>query len=137
MGNATTDRVALMAIHPIYADAILAGSKLVEFRKRPLATDIQKVLIYATSPTQMVIGEFTIRGTVIESPESIWDRFGSFGEIERDDFFSYYRGSDLAVAILIDAATRYEEPQNLNDYGPKIGIPQSFSYLRTLAPALS
>ena len=48
-----------MSIHPQYADAIVAGRKRAEFRKRPLAADIDVVLIYATAPVRAIIGWFT------------------------------------------------------------------------------
>ena len=50
MDSQTNYRVALMAIQPGYAEAILAGVKTVEFRKRALAPDIETVLVYETSP---------------------------------------------------------------------------------------
>lgn len=129
MGTAATERVAVMAIHPVYADAILAGEKKVEFRKRRLADDIRTVLIYATAPVQRVIGEFSIRETVVAAPDAIWNEYGTVGSIDHESFGSYYATSEQAVAFLVDEATRYERPQPLSEVHAKNSIPQSFYYV--------
>jgi predicted transcriptional regulator len=122
-----------MAIHPVYADAILDGAKQVEFRKRKLAEDITTVVIYATAPVQRVIGEFRIRETVVDDPESIWVRFGDVGVIDRDAYGAYYANSDHAVAFVVDEATRYERPQSLKELSTAPSVPQSFSYMPPLS----
>lgn len=118
-----------MAIHPVYADAILDGAKHVEFRKRRLADDIRTIVLYATSPVRRVVGEFKIRETVVDDPESIWERFGDVGVIDRDAYGAYYANSENAVAFVVDEATRYETPQSLDELTTAPAIPQSFSYI--------
>lgn len=118
-----------MAIHPGYAEAILDGAKHVEFRKRTLASDVSRVVIYATSPIQKVVGEFTIRETVVDEPDVIWERFGDVGEIDRESFGAYYANSSTAVAFVVDEATRYRKPQALKELASAPAIPQSFSYI--------
>lgn len=129
MGTATTERVAVMAIHPRYADAILEGEKLVEFRKRKLADDITTVLIYATAPVQKVVGEFSIKQTVIDEPASIWATYGDVGIIDKSSFGEYYASSTHAVAFVVGEVTRYLRPRALSDVQGK-SIPQSFYYVR-------
>jgi len=129
MGAPAAERVALMAIHPRYADAILDGDKQVEFRKRRLASDITTVLIYATFPVQKIVGEFRIREMVVGAPDAIWEEFGDVGIIDRNSFGDYYASSENAVAIVVDAATRYERSQPLSELTPAPAIPQSFSYI--------
>jgi predicted transcriptional regulator len=118
-----------MAIHPRYADAILDGTKQVEFRKRRVASDISTVLIYATAPVQKVIGSFTIGGMVVDKPDRIWNEFGEVGVIERDDFTQYYATSEAAVAIRVEDTERFAQPIALADLDPSPAVPQSFSYL--------
>jgi len=128
MGTATTERVALMAIHPHFANAILEGNKLVEFRKRKLAEDISTVLIYATAPVQKVIGEFSIKKTVIDKPSNIWAAYGDVGIIDESSFGAYYARSTHAVAFVVDKTTRYVQPHTLSELDTK-SIPQSFYYI--------
>jgi len=129
MAQDTARRVALMSIHPQYAHAILDGSKRVEFRKRRLAADIDRVVIYATAPVMEIVGEFTVSGQIVGSPEELWDEFESVAGIDRDGFFEYYANSPEAVGIVVDATIRYDEPQPLDDVDPGGRPPQSVKYL--------
>ncbi|WP_166789392.1 ASCH domain-containing protein [Cryobacterium sp. TMS1-20-1] len=126
-----------MAIHQDWAEAIMDGSKRVEFRKRRLADDIETVLVYATAPVSKIVGHFMIDEIVSSTPADIWARFGNVGAIGRDAFFTYFNGKSSAVAILVASAQRFEDPLELNDIYPKPGIPQSFSYLPSTTPALA
>jgi len=130
MGGAATERVALMSIHPVYAEAIFDGAKTVEFRKRRLAADIKTVIVYATAPVSRVLGTFNIDEIVEDSPTAIWSRYGKHGVIERTAFFSYYEGKETAVAIIVEEATSFDEPLPLNEVEPSSTAPQSFAYLQ-------
>jgi predicted transcriptional regulator len=122
-------RVALMSIHPRYAEAIVSGRKRAEFRKRPLAADVDIVLIYATAPVSAIVGWFTVRGTVKTRPEDIWHLFHDVGEICWSDFAAYYSGCDEGVALLVGAAERLAKPLALSDIRPSPATPQSFNYI--------
>lgn len=129
MGAGTTGRVALMAIRPRYARAILAGEKTVEFRKRALAPDVDTVLIYETAPTQCVVGTFKVNDTVRLAPSSLWRRFGSAGSIARPDFMSYYDTNRIGVGLVVGTVVHLPVPVLLSDLQPRPAVPQSFSYL--------
>ena len=118
-----------MAIQPRYAQAILGGSKLVEFRKRPLAPDIHTVIIYQSSPMQMIVGTFEVANVVLASPRQLWRRFGEIGGISRADLLTYYGDADRGVALLIGSARRFSRPVALTTLSPPPAVPQSFSYL--------
>ena len=130
MDSRRSQRAALMSIHPRFANAILAGAKRVEFRKRPLATDVRVVVIYTTSPVKAVTGEFTVAEQVIDTPEALWERFSDVGGIEPDGFFDYFAGHEQAVGIVIDEVKAYQHPKPLQDVDPGARPPQSFKYLR-------
>lgn len=129
MGAGTTGRVALMAIQPQYAQAILAGEKTVEFRKLALAPDIDTVLMYETAPTQRVVGFFKVDDTVRLAPSSLWRRFGSAGSIARPDFMSYYDTHRTGVGLVVGTVVRLAVPMPLSALHPRPAVPQSFSYL--------
>ncbi|GAA2420127.1 hypothetical protein GCM10009856_32440 [Mycolicibacterium llatzerense] len=92
MGSPTTGRQVVLSIHPQFAEAIMDGRKLVEFRKRPLANDVTIVWVYATAPVQRVIGYFEVDRTVTAAPHVLWRRFSKVGCIERIALRSLLRG---------------------------------------------
>lgn len=122
-----------MAIQPSYSQAILDGSKRVEFRKRRLAADIDTVLIYESAPTKRIVGHFIIERTELATPRGLWRSFGSVGSIARVDYLDYYGSSELAVGLVIKRAERYTYPVALADLSSRPAVPQSFSYLPTSA----
>lgn len=125
----TGERIALMPIHPQYANAILDRTKGAEFRKRPLAPDITRIVIYATAPISRVLGEFTIGETVVGSPDDIWREYGQTGEISEPAFYKYFDGKDTAVAFVVTRTQRYTESIALADLHPRPAVPQSTIYL--------
>jgi predicted transcriptional regulator len=129
MASRTTQRSALMSIRPQFASAILDGSKTVEFRKRVIANDVRRVIIYTTSPVQAVVGEFTIASQVVASPKALWRRFSRVAGIDRAAFFKYFDGSTDAVGIVIDSVVEYKTPRSLDEVEPGARPPQSFMYI--------
>jgi len=123
------ERVALMAIQPVYAQAILDGTKQVEFRKRTLAPDVRIVVIYETAPTQRIVGEFGVEQTVIDTPSRLWRQFRDVAGISATDYAKYFEGQASAVALRISHAYRYNADLALEDLHPRPGIPQSFIYV--------
>ena len=127
-------RFALMSIHPKYAEAILNGSKRVEFRKRRLPDDIDRVVIYATSPVKAVLGEFMVWEQVTGTPHALWRRFdGNGAGITRAELEAYYFAEPSSemprgTAIVIASPITYDEPRPLADYGIN-RPPQSWQYL--------
>ncbi len=118
-----------MAIQPPYAQAILDGTKLVEFRKRRLAADIDTVLVYESAPTKRIVGHFTIERTESGTPQDLWRTFGSVGCIAREDYLAYYAQSERAVGLVVKHVERYEYPVALAELRDHPAVPQSFSYL--------
>lgn len=129
MDTGATQRVALMAIQPRFAQAILAGSKRVEFRKRRLASDIDTVLIYESAPTQRIVGRFTIDHTVVADPAALWRQFGAVGGIPREEFMEYYASHASGVGFVVGDAQRYYRPIALRELSACPAVPQSFAYL--------
>lgn len=118
-----------MSIRPQFAEAILDGRKLVEFRKRRLAPDVTTVLIYTTMPTGMVTGMFEVSGYDVGSPTRIWELHKGHGGIARSGFRSYFHGSPTAVGIRVGRARRFAAPIRLHELSPGLRAPQSFIYL--------
>lgn len=129
MGTPAVGRVALLSIHPRYADGILVGAKRVEFRKRPLAEDVTHVVVYATAPVSAVVGAFSVEGQHTLTPAELWRRFAGVGGIDADAFAAYYGGREVGTGIAVGEVLRSAAPMCLR---AQLGIshpPQSFRYL--------
>ena len=132
MGAVTLERaqrIALMSIHPRYADAILAGRKAVEFRKQRLAQDIRLVVVYATSPISRIVGTFEVDDILVSTPDQLWHDYGDVGGIDKADFDAYYAGHRQAVGIVVRDARRLPEEVALDNIPGDPVPPQSWSYL--------
>lgn len=122
-------RVAVMSIHPRYANQILAGAKRVEFRKRPLARDVTHVVVYATAPVSAVVGAFTVEGQHTLTPGDLWNRFAEVGGIDSESFDAYYAGRAAGTGITVGQVLAPATPLGLRD---RLGLtrpPQSFQYV--------
>ena len=135
MATAPTGRVALFSIKPQYAEAILGGSKKVEFRRTALAKDVSHVVVYATSPVQRVVGAFEVEGVEVAVPSTLWQTYGSVGGIRREDYESYFSGAERAYAIKVRRPRAWSQSLCLQDLSPGLRPPQSYQYLRDAALA--
>jgi len=129
MGTPAAGRVALMSIHPRFAEAILSGAKGIEFRKRRLAPDVSTVLIYATRPVGMIVGVFEVGGYDIDSASALWTRHRHHAGIVRKDYRDYFRGSKRAVGILVRDPRALSRPVALRELDASLTAPQSFRYI--------
>lgn len=118
----------MLSIKKPYADAIFSGEKLFEFRRTVFRQPVDVVVVYVTRPTSRVAGEFDVTEVISESVEDLWSRTSKYAGIDRDSFFSYFKGCDVGHAIAIGTVRKYREPLDLAEsYG--IRAPQSFVYV--------
>jgi predicted transcriptional regulator len=128
MADGSRGLVAVLSIHPRFADAILVGSKQVEFRKVAFRQKFGHVLLYATSPIRRIIGVFTVAGIEEDEPSTLWRRYSSVSGIEREEFFRYFRDRTIGVALRVHSAQRLDRPLRLDELSPRMAPPQSFAY---------
>jgi predicted transcriptional regulator len=119
----------ILSIKPVYADAILNGSKQVEFRRKVFKRDVDKVFIYSSSPTQQIIGYFTIDEIVEEKPSYLWKEYNSVGGIQKNDFFKYFDGLETGFTIKIDKVKRFHKGVNPKEVIENFTAPQSYLYV--------
>ena len=120
----------LLSLKPQFADAILAGEKIFEFRRslfrRP---DVRIIVLYASSPTCKVVGEFVLDGILTLELEDLWRETHPGGWIDRCYFDRYFQGRTTGHALKVRRVRRYRAPLCLrNDLG-LTHAPQSFCYL--------
>lgn len=120
----------LLSIKPEFAERIFDGSKKFEFRKAIFKDErITTVVVYASSPTQKVIGEFKIDSIINDEPMKVWRRTKNHAGINEDYFFQYFADRQIAYAIKVKKVKRYRKPLCLRqDFN--LTPPQSFMYLR-------
>lgn len=118
-----------MPINPEYVDEILAGRKRYEYRKiKAKRNNIDKMIIYSTSPIMKVVAEVDIKEILEEDPEKLWEMTKNESGITKDFYNKYYKNKNTAIAYKLGKIRIYDKPKNLYDIGIKY-VPQSFVYL--------
>jgi len=131
---------AIISIHPAHAEAILAGTKTIELRRRiPNLPCGAKLWIYATRPTAAVVGTATIAKIIRANPKTIWKRHQNGVGVDRHAFEEYFNGSQEAVAIVLVAVKRVspvaiKQLRNIRDrfHPPQVMTVLTISEARTL-----
>ena len=119
----------LLSIKPEYANKIFDGTKKFEFRKSIFKnSNINTVVVYASSPMQKVIGEFTIDKIMEEKPNVLWEMTQHHSGISKEFFDEYFLNRDRAFAIKVKDIIPYLVPKDLIDFDINFA-PQSFVYL--------
>ena len=119
----------ILSIKPIYAQAIMSGTKKVEFRKKIFKRPVDKIFVYSSSPEKKIIGFFRIDEIVEKSPVKLWEEFSEVGGIEKKAFFDYYQDSETGFSIKISEVEKFEHGINPTDFFENFCAPQSFIYL--------
>ena len=122
-------RVALISIHPEFAERILNGEKQVELRRSKLHGAISHLVIYATAPIGAVLGWVRVTSVESASPTKVWDTHKNHAGVTRARFREYFRGCHLAVAIQISDPEPLPTPLYLDQISEGLSAPQSWRYL--------
>lgn len=119
----------LMSINPKYVEEILSGNKKYEYRRtKAKKTNIDKIVIYSTSPIMKVVAEVEIEEILEDTPENIWKATKNHSGISKKFYMDYYKNKNIAIAYKLGKVIKYNKPLNLSDIGIKY-TPQSFVYL--------
>lgn len=119
----------LMSIKPEFAFKILEGDKKCEFRRIPPRRAPLRVFIYVSSPYQRIIGFGEVCSVIEEEVEVLWEKYGSWGGIEKRAFLDYFKGSQRGSALVFSEVRKY--PVFIKPRGilPNFTPPQNFYYL--------
>lgn len=120
----------LLSVKPRFADAILSGRKVFEFRRAVFRRPgVCKVVLYASSPVQRVVGEFYVEDILAMKPRALWAATKDGSGIDKEYFDTYFEGRRTAYALKVRAARRYPRPLELGQHFGISRPPQSFCYL--------
>lgn len=121
----------LLSINPEYVESIMSGKKKYEFRKNICKRNVEKIIIYSTSPVMKIVGEAEVEDILIDEPKKIWNITKKYSGVKQEFFDEYYNGRMQAVAYKLKHIKQYDEPKELQEYGVK-AAPQSFCYLNAI-----
>lgn len=121
----------LMSIRPVHSEAIFAGTKTVELRRRrPSFPAGTRVLVYSSSPERRVDGAFEVGRVIEDDPGALWAAIGDRSGVDRAAFEEYFAGCQTAFAIEV------EKPRRIRPTRLSIRPPQSYQFLRPQHAAL-
>ncbi len=120
----------LLSINPEHVNNILCGKKLFEFRKVRCKSDVNKILIYSTSPVMLVVAEARIEEVIEDDVLTVWHLTKDYAGVSYNFYRKYYKGKKKAVAYKLSQVLPYSTPCKLSDLGIS-HAPQSFVYLPT------
>lgn len=129
MAETENRRVALISVHPEYAEKILNGEKQVELRRSRFHGTISHLVIYATAPTCAVMGWVRVSHVESGSPTKVWNKHKNHAGISRARFREYFRGCQSAFAIHVHGPKLLSTPMHLNAIRDGLSAPQSWRYL--------
>ena len=119
----------LLSIKPEFAEKIFNGTKKYEFRRNIFKDKkVKKVVVYASSPIQSVIGEFDIESILNDDLDKIWERTRDSSGISEDFYRKYFANRSVAYAIKIGRVKKYRKKRKSSYYNVAYA-PQSFIYL--------
>ena len=119
----------VLSIKPEFAFKIFEGDKMYEFRKAIFKKKgIKKVVVYASAPISMVIGEFEIADIIHDELESLWKTTNLYAGIDEKYFYEYFADREMGYAIKIKSSSLYVNRLCIRkEFG--LTPPQSFAYL--------
>lgn len=98
---------ALISIRPNYAEAILAGEKTVELRRRIPAINLgTRLWIYATRPLGAIVGSAVVDNIIDGTPAEVWDKCIGRIAIDRLEYDKYFSGTDRALGLSLSDIKR-------------------------------
>ena len=118
----------LLSINPEHVENIMNGNKKFEFRKVRCRSEVDKIIIYATSPIMKVVGEADVIDVIVDLPEQVWKRTSEYAGISKLFYDRYFQNKEVAVAYRLGKVRKYTNPLTLADFGINFA-PQSFVYV--------
>jgi predicted transcriptional regulator len=90
-----------LSIHPRHVDAILAGTKRVELRRRQPRLACGDALIYASAPRMELVATFRITSVIRAPLPLLWQHVHNVAGISKREFDAYFAGLSSGVSIAI------------------------------------
>lgn len=118
----------LLSIKPEYSTRIFNGTKKYEFRKHLAKKDVEKIIVYSSSPEKQIVGEVSVVGVLSLKPSQLWEITKTEAGISRAKYRDYFKNCKNAYAYILGDFIKYDTPKKLSEFGIK-QPPQSFIYI--------
>ena len=125
-------KIAFMPIKPIFAQRIISGIKLFEFRRTALKEIVSHIIIYSSFPEKKIVAIAEVEAVHSASPSAIWEQTKHAAGISRSLYRKYFKGAKKAHAIQIKNVFPLSRPFHPDDIKNGFNVPQSFSYVDRL-----
>lgn len=119
----------LLPIKPEYANKIIAQTKLYEYRKKICKRDVDKIVIYSTSPVKQIIAEVEVKSILSDTPNKLWNQTKHHAGISKAKYMKYFENKTIAFAYELGEVLIYENSKTLEEIGIDY-YPQSHVYLK-------
>lgn len=120
----------LLSIKPQFVKQIERGEKKFEFRRSlPKRQDIDRIVVYASSPICKLVGEIEIAEILVDSLDNLWKYTGDKSGLSKSEFYKYFNGKEKANAFKIKKFIPYSSPKAIKEIYPNKVAPQSFCYV--------
>ncbi|HEY9565496.1 MAG TPA: hypothetical protein VIR30_17145 [Nocardioides sp.] len=130
----TPHPVVLLSVRSPHVERLLDGSKTVEFRRRTWSVpDGSTALLYGSRNRRAIVGSLTITSTDVGSRTAMWKSYGDRSGLTRSEYWEYFAGASLAVAINVSNVRVLAEPLDLSELRrrrPTFHVPQSYRFIR-------
>lgn len=129
-------RALLLSVRPRFAEAILAGKKTVEVRRRPVkVAPGTRAIIYASTPAMAVVGTARIQRAIVCKPDFAWRRHGEAIGLAHSEFEEYLAGN-MACLLILGEARSLDSPLSLQHLRKRTSFqpPQSYRYVSPSDP---
>lgn len=94
--------IKALSIKQVYAERIIAGTKKIELRKRPIGMELgDLVLLYETIPDSIIKGGFIADKTISLSPSKMWKQYHQIMGVDKEFYDVYFENCEFAYGTLI------------------------------------
>lgn len=129
--NKQDGKFALVSLHPRHAEAILDGSKRLEFRRVWTTSHVDGLLIYVTAPVKRIVAIAKINAVHHEPPSVLWKLAKTLGGgLSKIELFDYLDGKEKGYAIQLSEVWSLSSSIDPISVIPGFRAPQSFMYAK-------
>lgn len=94
--------IKALSIKQLYAERIIAGTKNIELRKRPIGIELgDLVLLYETTPNSVIRGGFIADKTISLTPSKMWNQYHPIMGVDKEFYDHYFQNCEFAYGTLI------------------------------------